>query len=178
MSELIDFFLRAIKLKSTTRKGWVRIGVKEPESVAEHSYFLALVAMVLGKRFKLNCEKLVKLALLHDLGEIETGDITPYDDKAEEKRVQERSFAEALLVLLGDVEFIELWMEYQNIASEEALFLKQLDKLEMAFQVLEYENIYSNLNFESFWETARAEIKIPELAELLKAIEARRQLRR
>ncbi|MEM2924670.1 MAG: HD domain-containing protein [Methanocellales archaeon] len=178
MQDLIDFFLRAMKLKEINRMGWVRVGVEEPESVAEHSFFLVLLAMVLGKKFNLNCEKLMKMAILHDLGEIETGDITPYDDKAEEKRLQERRSTEALLLLLSDVEFLDIWMEYQSLASQEALFLKQLDKLEMAFQALIYEEIYSNLNFESFWDTARAEVKIPELAELLKAIEARRQLRR
>lgn len=178
MQGLIDFFLKAMKLKAINRRGWVRVGVKEPESVAEHSFFLVLLAMVLGKRFNLNCEKLMKMAILHDLGEIETGDITPYDDEAEEKRVQERRATEALLLLLSDVEFLEVWMEYECSGSMEALFLKELDKLEMAFQALIYEEMYSNLNFESFWDAARREIKIPELAELFKAIEAKRRLRR
>jgi 5'-deoxynucleotidase YfbR-like HD superfamily hydrolase len=182
VKELIAFFLEAIKLKSTIRKGWVRVGVKDPESVAEHSYSLALLAMVLGKKLGFNSEKLVKMALVHDLGEIETGDITPYDDKALEKRERERRCAEALLLMLNDLEFYELWMEYLNSASEEARFLKQLDKLEMTLQALDYEdlnlNLDLNLNFESFWDTARAEIKIPQLVELLKAIEGMRRLRR
>ncbi len=178
VSDLITFFRRAAKLKSTVREGWVRVGVEEPESVAEHSYCLALLAMVLGKRFGLNSDKLVKMALVHDLGEIEAGDITPYDDKAEEKRERERRSAEAMLSLLGDLEFFELWLEYQNSASEEAWFLKQLDKLEMAFQALDYEDKYPDLNFESFWDTAKAEIKISQLADLLKTIEVKRRLRR
>lgn len=176
-NDLIAFFRQAGRLKSIAREGWVRVGVKDPESVADHSYRLAVMAMILGRKFGLNAEKLVKMALVHDLGETGAGDITPYDGTSKgEKRERERKAARDLFLLLGDSgsEFYALWEEYESAISEEAWFLKQLDKLEMALQALDYEDIYPDSNFETFWKTAKKEIRISTIAELLRALEAQR----
>ncbi len=179
VNDLITFLRETGRLKSITREGWLRVGVKNPESVADHSYRLAIMAMVLGKKAGLNVDKLAKMALVHDLGEIGSGDITPHDKASAEKREREIKAAGELLQLLGDQEYLAIWREYASGTSEEAWFLKQLDKLEMALQALDYEERFPDLNFDTFWRTARAEIRISLLIEILRTIEAKRgQLRK
>jgi 5'-deoxynucleotidase YfbR-like HD superfamily hydrolase len=66
---LFEVLQAAGRLKTLKRAGWVRVGLPEPESVADHSFRVALLAVLFGPRLGLNGEKLVRLALLHDLAE-------------------------------------------------------------------------------------------------------------
>ena len=71
--------LRAVgRLKALPRQGWVDRGIPSPESVADHTYRSAMMAWLLGGAAGLDTNRLVKLALLHDLPEVEAGDATPY----------------------------------------------------------------------------------------------------
>ena len=81
MDKIIKFFSEIGKLKLIPRRGWVIRDVKNPESIAEHTFRVAIMAWVLAdrKNSKLNLEKLIKMALIHDLCEVYSGDITPYD---------------------------------------------------------------------------------------------------
>jgi len=81
MDATIKFFIEIGKLKKMPRRGWVIRGVKNPESIAEHSFRATIMAWILAgyKNKKINMEKLLKMALVHDLCEIYAGDITPYD---------------------------------------------------------------------------------------------------
>jgi len=81
MDELIKFFIEVGKLKGSPRQGWVIRGIKNPESIAEHTFRVAVMAWVLAdrKNKKLNLEKIIKMALIHDLCEVYAGDTTPYD---------------------------------------------------------------------------------------------------
>ncbi|MFL5542881.1 MAG: HD domain-containing protein [Longimicrobiaceae bacterium] len=93
MSDLLRFFHLAGRLKDTPRAGWALRGVERPESVADHSWRTALLALVLARRADppLDRERAVALALAHDLAEALVGDITPYDGiSADEKRRRER----------------------------------------------------------------------------------------
>lgn len=80
MNKLVHFFYEAGKLKDMPRRGWVLIGMKKPASIMDHSYRTALMAWILGRRKKLNMERTIKMALVHDLCELYAGDITPYDN--------------------------------------------------------------------------------------------------
>ena len=63
-------FLRAVGgLKGLTRRGWLEAGIKNPESVAEHSYRTAVLAMILADLQGLDAEKAIRMALLHDMAE-------------------------------------------------------------------------------------------------------------
>ena len=80
MNNFIDFFIEAGKLKKQKRSGWVLREVKNPETIAEHSFRVAIMGWLLAnKKRGLNIEKIIKMALIHDIGEIYAGDITPYD---------------------------------------------------------------------------------------------------
>lgn len=79
IKNLLDFFIEVGQLKRIKRSGWVLRGVNNSESIADHSFRLALIAWFLGKKKKLDIKKIIKMALLHDLCEIYAGDTTPYD---------------------------------------------------------------------------------------------------
>lgn len=80
MEDIIDFLTEVGKLKKMPRRGWVINRIKNPESIADHSFRAALLSWVLAKRKKgMNIERLLKIALVHDLCEVYAGDITPYD---------------------------------------------------------------------------------------------------
>ena len=80
--------MQYLRLKDVQRQGWVNAGVPHPESVAAHSWGMAILAMKLCPS-ELNLEHVLKLCLVHDLPEVIVGDLTPEDDrstKAEDER--------------------------------------------------------------------------------------------
>ena len=139
--DLLRFFHLAGRLKETARAGWRLRGIAEPESVADHSFRLALLALVLAPKSDppLDVSRCVAMALVHDLAESLVGDITPYDGvSADEKRRREEEAMRRLGALAGDAALVELWAEYDAAATPEARFVKELDKLETALQAAEY----------------------------------------
>ena len=84
MKDILKFLIEIGKLKSMPRRGWVINQIKNPESIADHTFRTALMAWVLSEKLgerkkKLNFERLLKIALIHDLCEVYAGDATPYD---------------------------------------------------------------------------------------------------
>jgi putative hydrolases of HD superfamily len=138
-------FLRgAERLKTVTRSGWTSAG--QPESVAEHTWRLCLLALVLGPRFpEVRMERLLRICIVHDLGEAIGGDI-PAPVQAERARAapdaggkstQERRDLLELLAPLPDesrAEIVALWDEYEEARTPEARLAKGLDKLETILQ--------------------------------------------
>src|SRR3954468_14442585 len=132
-------FLRAAEsLKTATRSGWTTAG--HPESVAEHTWRLCLMALVLRPSFPdVDFAKLVKICIVHDLGEAIGGDI-PAPEQAKRgasKSGDERRDLVSLLEPLPQAlrsEILELWDEYEAATSPEARLAKGLDKLETILQ--------------------------------------------
>ncbi|HET7232827.1 MAG TPA: HD domain-containing protein, partial [Longimicrobium sp.] len=134
---LLRFIHLAGRLKETPRAGWALRGIASPESVAEHSHRVALLALVLAPRAEpaLDVARCVALALVHDLAEALVGDITPYDGvSASEKHRREEEAMRHLAGLAGDESLLALWREYDAAQSPEARFVKELDKLETVLQ--------------------------------------------
>lgn len=134
-------------LKDVLRQGWVNAGVESPESVAAHSWGMAILALKLCPA-NLNLEHVLKLCLVHDLPEVIVGDLTPQDDVST-KSADERAAMERLAP-----EWVSLFDEYENQSTPEAVFVKTLDKLDMALQAKVYMR-RSDLNLEQFIESAR-----------------------
>ena len=78
MKERLEFLIKTNKLKEMPRTGWVLMGERNPEMIAEHTFRVCVAAWLLGKKKKLNIERLIKIALSHDLCEIYAGDMTPF----------------------------------------------------------------------------------------------------
>jgi 5'-deoxynucleotidase YfbR-like HD superfamily hydrolase len=166
------------KLKDTPRTGWVNNKIPAPESVADHSYGICLLSMVISDKFAVNKEKLLKMALLHDLAESITGDVVTKNgsaqlDNARKKAEEEREAMIRVLSCIGEPDLMPLFDEYESNKSAEARLLKQLDRLEMAFQALAYEREYG-VDLTPFYSSAIKEITDPYLANVLKAIEKQR----
>ena len=137
LAGLLDFLRRAERLKDTVRSGYTSEG--RQESVADHTWRLCLMALLLHDRFPdVDFARLVKICLVHDLGEAVGGDIpAPVQSDVEGKAEGERR---DLLDLIEPLpahqreEIAALWDEYEAAATPEARLAKALDKLETLLQ--------------------------------------------
>jgi putative hydrolase of HD superfamily len=160
---LLRFFHLAGRLKETPRAGWALRGIADPESVAEHSHRMALLALVLAPRAgpPLDAGRSVAMALVHDLAEALVGDITPFDGvEAEEKRRREEEAMRTLAALAGNDALLDLWREYAAAETPEARFVKELDRLETVLQASEYgarEDV-GHAALGEFWDAAAARL--------------------
>ncbi|XP_077220588.1 uncharacterized protein LOC143854476 [Tasmannia lanceolata] len=155
----IDFLTLCHRLKTTKRKGWINHGIKGPESIADHMYRMALMALIAGDLPGVNRERCIKIAIVHDIAEAIVGDITPSDGvpKEEKSRREQAALNEMCKVLGGGLraeEIQELWAEYENNSSMEASLVKDFDKVEMILQALEYETEHGKVLDEFFLSTA------------------------
>jgi putative hydrolases of HD superfamily len=134
---ILTFLRSAERLKTVTRSGWTSVG--QPESVAEHTWRLCLMAMLLYDRSNdVDLAHLLKMCLVHDLGEAIGGD-TPAPAQTEPGGKAARERTDLLLLiepLSPDLqeEILGLWDEYESVGSREAAIAKGLDKLETILQ--------------------------------------------
>jgi len=82
MKNILNFILEVSKLKGKARRGWLLHKIKNPETTAEHIFHLAILVWVLGEKKKINLERAIKIALIHDLCEVYAPDLTSYDAAA------------------------------------------------------------------------------------------------
>ena len=127
---------------------------------------------------KLDSNKCVKMALVHDLAEATVGDITPYcgvSDKDKHQLELEAITKMTTLLPLGGDEIQALWKEYEEGTSNEAKLVKDLDKLEMIMQALEYETDGENgKSLDGFFDSTRGKWRTKLGEQWGKEIEARR----
>ncbi|XP_075410715.1 5'-deoxynucleotidase HDDC2 [Tenrec ecaudatus] len=172
-------FLRLVgQLKRTPRTGWVYRNVEKPESVSDHMYRMAIMALV-TKDDQLNKDRCVRLALVHDMAECIVGDIAPADNvPKEEKHRREKEALEALTQLLPEdlrKEICDLWEEYETQSSAEAKYVKQLDLCEMILQASEYEDLESKPGrLQEFYDSTAGKFSHPEIVQLVAELEAER----
>jgi len=129
-----DALIEALGLKDVVRAGWVRAGVEQPESVAAHSWGMAMLATQLCPKH-LNLQRVLELCILHDVAEVIVGDITPHDNvpAAEKHRLEIEAIRE--MGICAE----EMFSEYEKQETEESRFVRYLDKLDMALQAEIYE---------------------------------------
>jgi len=153
---LLEVILECNELKAIPRMGWRVRGVRNGESVAEHSYAVALIAMLLADRLDISVDtgKLLKMALLHDLPEHMLGDIHAPASRilgedvkeAAELRIIERLFDG----LKNGREYVDLWKEFAERSSIEGRLVRAVDKIEMFTQAYQYE-CAGNRMLDDFW---------------------------
>jgi len=172
---LLDFFKTAANLKKISRQGWVdKLSLDNSESVADHSYSMAVISMVISDLENYNSEKILKMVLLHDLAESKIGDYTPEQLSNEKKTKLENNTFNEIIKNLPDIiqlQYLQIWQEYQENTSPESKIVHQIDKLEMALQAKIYQKDgHSQEKLESFFESAKADITDPKLKELFTKI--------
>ena len=172
---ILDFFKDASNLKNIPRQGWIdNLSITHPESVADHSYSMSIMAMIISDLENYDSEKILKMVLLHDLAESKIGDFTPGQiSKDEKEKIENQAFREIIEKLPNSIklEYAEIWKEYQNQISVESQFVHQIDRLEMTLQAKMYEKSGSSKeNIATFLQTAKSDITHPKLKELFTKI--------
>jgi len=172
---ILDFFKTAANLKKISRQGWIdKLSLDNPESVADHTYSMAVIGMVISDLENYNSEKIIKMILLHDLAESKIGDFTPEQLNKEKKNELENNVFNKIIKNLPNLiksQYLQIWKEYQENTSLESKLVHQIDKLEMVLQAKIYKDDgHSQKKLESFFESAKIDITDPKLKELFTKI--------
>ena len=134
-AELLEFLAMAEKLKCNTRHSYTSSG--RHESVAEHSFRLALMAYMISDEVpEIDTDKVIKMCLVHDLGEAVTGDI-PSFEKTDSDEAAEDSAVSGFVNQLPEYwkkQLGEMYSEMNELKTPEAKLYKALDKLEAVIQ--------------------------------------------
>lgn len=184
----LEFFEAVTRVKQISRTGWVRAGVSNPESVADHSFGITVLAMVLAEKFDkaINREKLMRMVLIHDIGELAFGDtvvdrgakLAGEKEMAEKNERERKKIREVFDYIGAGDEYEQLFMEMIERKTPEAQIVKELDKLEMAMQALTYEKAQQK-DLEEWFINAGLYIKEPLLREIFQELlGARKQTKR
>ncbi|MET0759516.1 MAG: HD domain-containing protein [Flavobacterium sp.] len=135
----IEFIKEIDKIKYIQRRTKL-FNSDRNENDAEHSWHLAMMAIVLSEysHTKIDLLKVIKMVLIHDIVEIDAGDTFIYDlNKNHENTEEELKAAKRIFGMLPEkqeVEFIEIWREFEDGISNEAKFAKSMDRLEPLLQ--------------------------------------------
>lgn len=175
----IAFLTELMRLKALPRTGWLLRGVRDVESIADHVFGVAWIALLLADRavaagMLVNIEKVLRMALLHDLAEARTGDlpstIKPYFPGDTLKQAEAQATRDILQPLAENgADYLALWHEYEQRASLEARIVKAADKLDLLLQAREYEKGGAK-KLAEFWDNAAEDFAALGLNELIAGI--------
>jgi len=156
-SATLQLLLNTHRLKRTPRSGWMMRGVTDAESVADHSFGVAFISLLLAEFVDqpLDKTKLLTIALLHDLPETVLSDLPslaashlPLDAK---RQAEEEILAELLHHLPCVEQWYVWWQEFEDETSAEGRLVRDADQLDMLIQAYVYEQTTGNHWLEDFW---------------------------
>lgn len=184
-SELDKVFRDFLTLKKLRRTGWQLRGIRDGESLADHCFGVVLLTYILANEIsvKIDKEKALAMAVIHELGETRIGDI-PYTTLKyfpNKSQMETEAVADVLAPLSEKTrsKTLALFTEFEGASTVEARFVKAIDKLDMLITAAEYEKAgFSGLT--DFWEnqsTFRALEEFEELASYAKFLRDRRKQR-
>lgn len=196
-SDFPALFQTLSRLKQTKRTGWIDRGIPLPEveSVADHTFMTAIIAwFVASEDPALDADRVLKLAIIHDLAESIVGDRPPYEpdevpspddpeaitaffsvrhlrspENAAAKQRDEQAAAAHLVALMPESlgsEISALWDEYESQRTPEARFVKNVDRLEAFLQSRTYLRDRPDVPVGGFADMARKEIDHPALQDI------------
>ncbi|MEM7208801.1 MAG: HD domain-containing protein [Pseudomonadota bacterium] len=132
MDDLYEFLIELDKLKAVYRRTYL-FDKSRHENSAEHSWHLAIAVLSVQQKFALKIDTLhaMKLALVHDICEIDAGDLSVFDTNRQNKYADEKKCIERLAALPESFakELIPLWNEYEDQMTIESRWVKVLDRL-------------------------------------------------
>lgn len=179
LQQILNLFKLAGKLKKTERTGWVtRVNIENPESVADHSFRVAIIGMIIGELKKVDSNKLTKMLLMHDLGESVIGDF----DMFAKKKIGESAWKEKEKNAINDILFknlpeklaqsyYDVWLEFDEQKTDLSKLANAIDKFEVLLQASEYEKEgYDRNKFEIFWRYGEPFVTDPDLKDLLQVV--------
>lgn len=157
-------------LKHTPRTGWQFCGVKHPESVAEHSFRTAFIAMILAGLEGADPSRAAYLAVIHDTQETRIGDI-PHIGRRYLNAASNEAITADQVRGLPDVlvkQLTELVADYENSDSLEVVVAHDADKLECLFQAIEYRDS-GHQNVDDWITNSQAKLKTVSAKQLAEA---------
>lgn len=134
-AELLEFLALAEKLKCSTRHSYTSSG--RHESVAEHCFRLALMAYMISDEVpEIDTDKVIKMCLIHDLGEAVTGDIPSFKKTTKDEEKEDDAVASFVSQLpeYWKQQLQDMYREMSKLETPEARLYKALDKLEAVIQ--------------------------------------------
>jgi len=154
---VLALLLEANQLKRVQRTGWVMRGVADAESVSDHSFGVAFIALVLAQYMDepIDTVKLLTMALLHDLPEAVLSDIPSPACLCLSRDAKSAAEQAALGHLLGEFpqaeQWRDWWREFDERSSLEGRLVRDADRLDMLLQAYVYEQTTGNRWLEEFW---------------------------
>ena len=144
IKDVMSFYALCSKLKDTIRKGPLTWNANREriESVAEHIYGVQMLAISIYYQFgyKLDLNKVIYMLAIHELEEIEIGDLAFYETTKEDKLEKGKNATDLILKdLIGKEEISKLLDEYNERKTDEAIFAYHCDKLECDVQMKLYD---------------------------------------
>jgi putative hydrolase of HD superfamily len=159
----LDLILTVNRLKVTPRTGWAVKGVPDFESVADHSHGVAFTALLLCDLVgeDLDRAKVLTMAVLHDLPESVTGDLSLGGSRLLPKGAKAQAEQLAMDELLAGHDFgpawRQTWDEFEAQDSTEARLVRDADRVDLLTQALAYERAHGTVNLDEFWRFAPVE---------------------
>ncbi|MDY6877762.1 MAG: HD domain-containing protein [Chloroflexota bacterium] len=153
----LQLLLDAHRLKRTSRTGWVMRGVADAESVADHSFGVAFISLILTELVdqSLDKAKVLTIALLHDLPESVVSDLpTPaavHFPPGTKRKAEMVVLSELLHRLPCAEQWHAWWHEFEDGTSVEGRLVRDADRLDMLIQAHIYEQTTGNRWLEEFW---------------------------
>lgn len=133
IQQLLTFIVEIEKLKGVERKTRP-VGLQRLENSAEHSWHVCLAALVLQEYANepVDIQRVLKMLLIHDLGEVDAGDVIVYAAETAAQKAREAEGVKRVLGLLPESQaehYLELWQEFEKGETAEAKYAKAIDRL-------------------------------------------------
>jgi len=137
-----SLFRAAGALKTVKRKGWLKAGIEDRESVADHSFRMAVIGAYLSAGMNLDSAKTIRMCLIHDLAESKIGDLIPEEKTSEgaHRKSEDVAMRQITRTLPArERKLVEQeWNELLSNKTNEARLVWQIDKLEMGLTMKDY----------------------------------------
>jgi len=141
MSEISDLHSLVLILKKARREGWVERNL-DADSIADHSYGAIVIGWYIATEENVDVDKVIKILLVHDLVMAKMEDVTPLTGKYDKKREIEEGAKKSIAELIpGELKrkYLDLFGEFNEDKSPEAIVAREADKLETLLQGEDYE---------------------------------------
>ncbi len=170
-----NFLFEVGVLKTIPRTGWLKAGIKLPETVAEHSMRTAILGWVIADMEGADTNAVVKMCLIHDLAESRIHDfdrtMKVYIDKTDAEIKAQRDLTKNLPEKMQK-EFSALYKELSTKSTKVADIARDADRLEMYIQAHEYENAGWSKDILDAWkESGSRNLKTKSARKIMKAVE-------
>lgn len=154
LREISSFLNHFYKLKEVKRSGWKsKLLLNNPESVAEHTLSMIVLAMIIAEHnnyASTKIIKLIKMTLIHDLGESVIGDYMPNTIRTEEKKQLEDNAVKNIISKISWIvtrdNYMKIWSEFRENKTDASRLIHLIDKLDMAIQAKYYMENNKNIN--------------------------------